>query len=234
MRRSAFFSALLAALLALPAVAALPSVPIAAAVPPVGGIAGAAVAALSSPGLAASHLPDPGLSLGILPLAARVAYPAAAPDALAPLRAGPILEVGAGPHAALAQHMIAQLGFSPEHVHAVDPRLLDESHPAVAPGNFRRVAAEDLAEQWNGRFRNVITFFTFNPEIVDGSTPGMGRGIDVARAAERMAAVLQPGGRLLVVTGGANGLDESAEAAFREHLFPVARFSTGIHVFEKP
>jgi hypothetical protein len=62
----------------------------------------------------------------------------------------------------------------------------------------------------------------------------MGRGIDVEKAAARMAAVLESGGRLLVVTGAANGLDAEAEAAFGRRLRLRVRHGDSVHVFEKP
>jgi hypothetical protein len=130
--------------------------------------------------------------------------------------------------------MIRDMGFAPELMHAADPRMADDAPSAVPAANLSRSGAENLPEEWNGRFKNVITFFTFNPEIVDGSTPGMGHGIDVRKAAARIAAVLESGGRLLVVTGGANGLDAGAEAAFGEHLTLKARLNNSVHVFEKP
>ena len=230
MRQAPLLSTFLALLVSLPAAAALPVVPAEAATAAIGGEAGASYL---SPLESRATVSDPGPSLYLLPIVARVADPHA-PDALAPLRAGPLLEVGSGPRALLAQHMIGRLGFAPEQMHAADPRMADDAHSAAPAENFRRVSAENLPEDWNGRFRHVITFFTFNPEIVDGSTPGMGRGIDVQRAAARIAAVLESGGRLLVVTGGANGLDESAEAAFRQRLILKGRLNESVHVFEKP
>jgi hypothetical protein len=228
MRLARAYSLLVALALAVPATGAIVAVP-------EGGFSAAGVgSAASAVGLQAvsPHLGDPGPSLMVLDLAAKVAFPQA-PDALAPMRAGPYLEIGAGPHALLAQHMIRDMGFAPEKVHAVDPRLANEAHPVVPVGNFRRVGAENLPAEWDGRFDSVATFFTFNPEIVSGSTHGMGHGIEVRKAAARIAAVMRSGARLLVVTG-ATGIDEDADAAFREHLQPAGKFSAGIDVYRKP
>ncbi len=228
MRRPWWSAPLLALVLALPAAGAVVRVP-EIALPAAGAGSAAAATGLQA---VSPHLGDPGPSLTVLGIAARVAYPQA-PDALSPMREGPYLEIGAGPHALLAQHMIRDLGFAPELVHAADPRLVDQSHPVVPPGNFRRTGAEDLPAEWDGRFQSVATFFTFNPEIVDGSTPHMGRGIEVRKAAARIAAVMRSGARLLVVTG-ATGIDPDADAAFREHLQPAGKFSAGIDVYRKP
>lgn len=194
------------------------------AVPP--GIGAAALSAA-----APLRLPDPGTTLTAFTLAHSITSPLL--DTPVPLRAQTILDVGAGHNAALARHLVAAEGFDPAKVHAADPAVRPEAVHPLRPENVRRVKAEDLASDWAGKFDTVFSFFTFNPEIVHGDTPGMGDGIDVETAAEAIHGVLKPGGRAVIVTGGANGLDPAAERAFLSRMKLVKQLRDSFHVFEK-
>lgn len=153
-------------------------------------------------------------------------------QALDRLSEGPILDVGAGRIPRLARFLVAHLGFKPEDVHAVDPGFYETEDPAFAPGNLRRTKVEDLPEEWGGRFSNILTFATFNTEIVYGDVPHMGDGIDVERAAEAMHRALKPGGRITMGVGGE--LDIPTRRAFLGRFRQRPRKLHGIDIFEKP
>jgi SAM-dependent methyltransferase len=177
---------------------------------------------------APAFLPDPGTTLTAFNLATSIIGPQAIP-----LKEQTILDLGAGREAALARHLVAVQGFDPAMVHAADPALRTADVRPLRAENARRAKAEELRSDWAGKFDTVFSFFTFNPEIVHGDTPNMGDGIDVEEAAEAVHGVLKPGGRAVIVTGGANGLDPAAEAAFKKRLKLVKQVQDSFHVFEK-
>lgn len=182
--------------------------------------------------VAALKLPDPGTTLSAFTLATHHLEPRGV-DALAVLRGEHVLDVGAGRDAAMARHLVGELGFDPDKVHALDPRLDPGALAPLPAGNARRARAEELPSDWAGKFDTAFSFFVFNPEIVRGDTPGMGDGIDVEAAAEAVHAALKPGGRAVIVTGGANGLDPAAKRAFAARMRVEKSLLDSFHVFRK-
>jgi len=139
-----------------------------------------------------------------------------------------VLDLGSGARPDAALFLEHDWGMG-ARVHAMDPNMRPEF---TRPGRYVRAGIEDdVPKEWIGYFDSIVSFWTFNWEIVGGFVENMG-SINVPKAAANIRKMLKPGGLFTAVAAemAREDADVFAQTFQTPHLQPVS----GIHMFLKP